>query len=325
MEEVIYNTTNDFIYLRIPNEYDCIYQSILSKLATVGIKDFEDCRGLRAVFNCNPCGKTLGDLMDAWNMFQIACTSYEIGQVDKADTIINHINSKYKLGCPTLVRKYSKIIYFGDSYVPVTEEIILAGSSIDYYEDNTIQVPFFKPIHYIAIPEEIYLESAENSIVAGQYLFNEVTGEDDYLKRKIILNGENYYLFYIDYIEPFNSYINVKFKEAMWDFSTIVYYKNVDSRPDNEDIALGNTYNLSGSNLFQTSVTTKGHYFAIPDGYVVSTIESASFRGDWLYNPATGDDVYTRESITINHRKYILWYAEFPVPLNATIEVKFNI
>ncbi len=199
----------NYIYLRIPNEYECIYDNLLRSLSSIGTNSIGNCNGRRFIDKClgiNPCGKTLGDLIDSWNMFQIACASHELGEYSKADKIITYINSKMSFNCPTNYR--------------------------------------------------------------------------------------------------------------------IIYYGEVDYKPTLNDILAGNTYNVySKTNSFSLRVEKKGHYIAIPSTYSIKTIENASFRGDWLYEPNIGIDIYTREEILIEGVSYTLWYCEFPVAFDATVEV----
>lgn len=39
-EQVIYNTSDDFLYLKIPNEYECVYRKLLQDLSSLGVKGY---------------------------------------------------------------------------------------------------------------------------------------------------------------------------------------------------------------------------------------------------------------------------------------------
>lgn len=320
MEEIIvYNTTNDFLYLKIPDEYSCIYDKLINDLSSIGLKGLTDCKELSS-----PCSK-VRSIIDSWNMFQIACAAYEVGEVDKADIIINFINKKMIYCCPVIVRKYSKIIYYGDSYGEPTVEAIVAGESVDFFIDPTFTSPFFKTTQYIAIPEGILINYVENASIAGEWLYNSQTTDDEYNKKKIVINGEVYDLWYVTYFEPLNSNVIVNLMEGIWQTEGIVYYNQVDEKPNTTIILTGNKFNLSTGKILMTSVYKVGHYFAVPKGFRIKTIRNASFTGDWFYNLDLNIDLYTRENITLNSKDYELWYCEFALPLNASVEVVFDL
>lgn len=321
MEElIVYNTTDDFLYLKIPNEYSCVYDKLINDLSSLGLKGLVDCKKLSLPDN------KIKNLFDSWNMFQIACAAYEVGEVDKADIVLNFINKKMKYCCPVIVRKYSKIVYYGDNYGEPTVEEILAGESVDFFVDPTFTSPFFKDTHYIAVPEGILINYVENASIAGEWLYNSQTDDDEYTKKKIVINGEIYYLWYVTYFEPLDSNVIVHLMEGAWQTEGIVYYNQVDEKPDIITILTGDRFNLSiDGKILMTSVYKVGHYFAIPKGFIVKTIRNASFTGDWFYNPDLNIDLYTRENITLNNESYVLWYCEFAIPLNASVEVVFDL
>lgn len=319
MEElIVYNTTDDFLYLKIPNEYSCVYDKLINDLSSLGLKGLTDCKELSSPDN------KVRKLLDSWNMFQIACAAYEVGEVDKADTVLNFINKKMKYCCPVIVRKYSKIVYYGDNYGEPTVEEILAGNSIDFFVNSTFTSPFFKDTHYIAVPEGILIDYVEKA--NGKWLYNHQTIYDEYTKKKIIINGKVHYLWYVTYPEPLNSNVTVKLMEGNWQTEDTVYYNQVDGKPNATTVLSGNKFDLSiDGKTLRFSVYKIGHYLAIPNGFKVKTISNATFVGDWFYNPELNMDLYTRESITLNNKLYTLWYCEFALPLNSSVEVIFDI
>ena len=320
MEElIVYNTTNDFLYLKIPDEYSCVYNKLLNSLSSLGLKGLLDCKGLSL-----PCNN-IKNIIDSWNMFQISCAAYELGEVDKADTIINFINKKMKYCCPVIVRKYSKIVYYGDNYGEPTVEEILAGESVDFFIDPIFTSPFFKDTQYIAIPEGILIDYVENASIAGAWLYNSQTTDDEYTKKKIVINEEIYDLWYVTYPEPLDTNIIIHLMEGNWQAEGTVYYNQVNEHPTTAIILAGNKFDLSTGKILMTSIYKVGHYFAVPSGFRVKTIRNASFNGDWLYNIDLSIDLYTRENIILNNKSYVLWYCEFAIPLNASLEVIFDI
>jgi hypothetical protein len=323
-EVIVYDISNDFIYLKLPNEYDCVYKELIKALSNTGIKGLLSCNR-KLPCSIGTCGYTSEELMDSWNMFQIACAAYELEEVEKADKIVNFIIKRMKFSCPTIIRKYSKIIYYGDSIGEPTVEEIFAGTSLDFYEYPQFTSPFFKNTQYIAIPEGVIIDYIKNSNIGGEYLYNRNTSDDEYTKKRIILNEKSYYLWYVTYAEPLDTSVVINLIEGMWQTDTIIYYNQVDTKPDLITILNSNKFNIITGNSLVIPVYKKGHFIAVPDGYIIKTIENASFRGDWLYNPALNIDVYTKERIELNGKYYTLWYCEFIVPFNASIEIILNI
>lgn len=313
---IVYNTTKGYDYLSIPNEYYCIYTKLLQSLSNLGIDMIKDCK--------NSCKGNRTNIINCWNMFQTACVAYKLGEVKKADLIIKYINAQMKFNCPNIIRKYSKIIYFGDSYGEPSIEYILNGDKVDFFEYPKFTSPFYKNTQYIAIPEGIIIDYVENGSV-GEWLYNRNTNDDEYIKNKIFINGEPYYLWYVTYVKPLDSEVIINLVEGMWQTDSIIYYNQTDNKPTINEVLLGNKFDISTGNKLMTSIYKKGHFIAIPDGHIIESIENASFRGDWLYNSTLGIDLYTKERININDKSYILWYCEFSLPFNASIEIKLDL
>lgn len=88
---MIKNQDGTYIYLTVPEKYNCVYKNILVRLADLGINIIEDCtatcRGKnRHVINC-------------WNMFQAACAAHELGEIKRANLLINYIIGQLKFEC----------------------------------------------------------------------------------------------------------------------------------------------------------------------------------------------------------------------------------
>lgn len=207
---------NDIIYLEIPLLYKCVYNKLIVDVASLGIKGLTiGCKN--SSMPCNTVSDIIGDcneisnVLDSWNMFQIACTASELEELEKADKIINYINRKMNYCCDMIDREYGNSIYFGISDTIPTLNSIIQGSKFS-----------FSPT-----------------------------------KRN-----------------------------------------------------------------FNFSIPTRGHYIAVPENHNIISIENISFRGDWLYNSAFNIDLYTKTNITIAEKSYVLWYCEFIIPFNATVEIK---
>ena len=73
---------------------------------------------------------------------------------------------------------------------------------IEFFDQNvnpTFTSPFFKDTHYIAVPEGILIDYVEDTDITGRWLYNSQTDDDEYTKKKIIINGKFYYLWYVTY------------------------------------------------------------------------------------------------------------------------------
>lgn len=88
---MIKNIDGTYIYLVIPAEFECVYSKLLVRMTDLGLDIIKDCsascRGVnRQIFNC-------------WNIFQAACTAHELGEVTKANFMINYIKAQLNITC----------------------------------------------------------------------------------------------------------------------------------------------------------------------------------------------------------------------------------
>ena len=211
--------TNKTIYLEIPLKYGCVYKKILHDLSSLGIKGLtEHCKNFS--MPCNNISDISGDcneitkIFDSWNMFQIACAAYDLGEISKADKIIEHINKKMSYCCSTeipIIPEYeNNIIYYGEAnQKPILEEI-LAGKKFDLNTGNIFNTPIDTKGHFIVAHESVYIEFIRNSNFYGDWLFNPNYDIDLYTRESITIKNSNYVLWYCEFEIPFYAGIEVK-------------------------------------------------------------------------------------------------------------------
>lgn len=78
--------TNTFIYLKVPINWKQVYDELLIKMASIGEDLLKECNA-----SCNGENK---EYIACWNMFQAACAAFELGQYNKANTLIKYIMAK---------------------------------------------------------------------------------------------------------------------------------------------------------------------------------------------------------------------------------------
>lgn len=204
VEQVIYNTSDDFLYLKIPNEYECVYRKLLQDLSSLGVKGLRDCKEMSLAYN------NVSHILDSWNMFQIALAAYELLEFKKADTIINYINKNMVYCCPYIKRTYGDIImFYGEVNSKPSNNDILNSSQLEFAEDNILSFPVNTTGHFLAISTKYSIKSIENLFFQGDWLYNTELGLDLYTKEEITLDGKPYILWYCEFVIPFNAGVKV--------------------------------------------------------------------------------------------------------------------
>lgn len=91
---------NKYSYLKIPLDYVCVYNKLAYCLLAYGVDIIKDCSA-----SCKQINK---DIVEYWNLFQLAITCYDKGEVGKAEYFINHIkNNLDKLYRSGVVQNYN--------------------------------------------------------------------------------------------------------------------------------------------------------------------------------------------------------------------------
>ena len=85
------STNDEWVYLKVPVAYQCIFEKLLNKLSSWGQELLDDCTA--------SCKGKNRNILNSWNLFQAAVTAYEYGNVTKADKIIDHIATTLGFNC----------------------------------------------------------------------------------------------------------------------------------------------------------------------------------------------------------------------------------
>lgn len=78
----------EYIYIKIPQEYYKVYKNILIVLADYGEDMLYDCKA--------SCASKNQDIVDCYNMFNAAIAAKELGKDKLAETLIKYITTKLK-------------------------------------------------------------------------------------------------------------------------------------------------------------------------------------------------------------------------------------
>ena len=114
----------EFTYLKVPCKYKCIYITLLTKLNELGVDMLNDCTAV--------CGGKNKFIITCWNMFQAACASYELGDIKKADLLINYIKAQLKIRCE------EELIYYNVSLYVINDIGGTVDGSGKYAKDSNV-------------------------------------------------------------------------------------------------------------------------------------------------------------------------------------------
>lgn len=86
------SSKDEWVFLKVPKAYQCVFEKLLNKLATWGQELLDDC-----TVSCKGNNK---NILISWNLFNAACIGYECINVCKSDEIINYIKGLLGFNCP---------------------------------------------------------------------------------------------------------------------------------------------------------------------------------------------------------------------------------
>ena len=84
--------SDEWIFLTVPNVYQCVFEKLLNKLAAWGQELLDDC-----TVSCKGQNR---NILNAWNLFNAACIAYDTCDKCKADYIIDYIKGLLGFNCP---------------------------------------------------------------------------------------------------------------------------------------------------------------------------------------------------------------------------------
>lgn len=89
------SSNDEWIFVKIPSVYQCIFAKLLDKMSTWGQELLDDCTASCAGNNRN--------ILNSWNLLQSAALAYEYGDATKGNKIANYIKNLLSLECSDVV------------------------------------------------------------------------------------------------------------------------------------------------------------------------------------------------------------------------------
>lgn len=178
-----------YIYLKVPAKWKYVYDLLLRKMAELSEDLLKDCNA-----SCNGTNK---EYISCWNMFQAACSAYEIGEKRKAEVLIQFITTKLGIKIPEISNVY---VFHDDeersnNYIQThINEYDIETYPMFSEQDLNIGIHQLKHYHYILIPKDKL-----NFVFAkyGQPGFETTLDIDtDYEHKEITIDEIDYNMYY---------------------------------------------------------------------------------------------------------------------------------
>lgn len=87
------STNDEWVFLKVPVAYQCIFEKLLNKLSSWGQELLDDCTA-----SCRGKNK---NILNSWNLFQAAVTAYGYGNTSQANKIVNFISTSLGINSDT--------------------------------------------------------------------------------------------------------------------------------------------------------------------------------------------------------------------------------
>lgn len=305
---MIKNQDGTYIYLVVPDKYNCVYEKLLIKLSDLGIDILKDCgatcRGInRSIINC-------------WNMFQSACAAYSLGEEKKSDLLINYINEQLKCNCPYYSDEAEQKIEITNFKLNITN---VTGSQILQINSATFNITNKDAVKANSL--KIINVDTNETLISNLSIDSPVSFSNIPLN---VVEGHTY-----------------RFKATIEDNKGTIYTSNIYSItcavPEvvlynyygtNEDVTTSTIVNGNktlDNTIARLATPTKVVWFAIPSNKKL-IIDNADMSGDWFYNMDAG---YTNnrlenvQTVIINNQEYSFY--KFVYFVNIEINLKVTI
>lgn len=138
------NENKKRVYLEIPIDYICVYNKLKYLIYNYGIDLINDCSS-----SCKPKNQ---EIVNCWNLFQLAVTNYNNDNITDANNIINNIKDKIN----KLYKTISNIDYNGVDEYYINEEGTSKTKII--CNNNTYELPNLKIEYEFVLNSENYIE-----------------------------------------------------------------------------------------------------------------------------------------------------------------------
>lgn len=199
---------NEFIYLKVPEKWKVIYDSLLIKMAELGTDLLIECNA-----SCKGVDK---EYIACWNMFQAACAAYEFKEFKKADTLIKFIATKLKINLDDYKHLF---VYYGTSEIFDLNDFVLTVANkdseykLDIHRfnsiiDNSFFITQNTYYHFILVPSDV-------TFIEGRYGKGHLQTVINYEEHDVIINDINYKLYlYYSPVGGFDEKVLLTFKTA---------------------------------------------------------------------------------------------------------------
>lgn len=160
------NENKKRVYLEIPINYICVYNKLKYLIYNYGIDLINDCSS-----SCKPKNQ---EIVNCWNLFQLAVTNYNNDNVTDANNIINNIKDKIN----KLYKTISNVDYNGIDEYYINEE----GTSTTKIicNNNSYELPNLKIEYEFVLNSENYIEDeGRGKDVIIDITSNKIISNDD--------------------------------------------------------------------------------------------------------------------------------------------------
>lgn len=138
------NENKKRVYLEIPIDYICVYNKLKYLIYNYGIDLINDCSS-----SCKPKNQ---EIVNCWNLFQLAVTNYNNDNITDDNNIINNIKDKIN----KLYKTISNVDYNGIDEYYINEEGTSKTKII--CNNNTYELPNLKIEYEFVLNSENYIE-----------------------------------------------------------------------------------------------------------------------------------------------------------------------
>lgn len=175
------NENKKRVYLEIPINYICVYNKLKYLIYNYGIDLINDCSS-----SCKPKNQ---EIVNCWNLFQLAVINYNNNNITDANNIINNIKDKIN----KLYKTISNIDYNGIDEYYINEEGTSKTKII--CNNNTYELPNLKIEYEFVLNSESYIEDEGR----GKNVIIDITSN------KIISNDNDVQTQKIGYVISYNN------------------------------------------------------------------------------------------------------------------------
>lgn len=292
------SSNDEFVYLKVPKQYEDVFDGILNKMATWGQELLDDCT--------TSCKGENKNILNSWNLFQGAMLAYEYGNSSQSDMIVNYISNILNIG---FENDGTQKTYYNITVNPTPSNAIVTINGIQKrsitVEENTNVTIVVSAVGYgtytntfIATSDAnipVVLTSNENEPINQNVNITIVPTPSD---ATVTINGNNtktltvpkgtqvsYRVYKQDYEESVGSFVastNTTIPVELVQSSPSSQYATVSVTPNPSDATV--TINGRNTNSLRVEIGTLCNIEVSKTGYVKQT-KSFTVDSDYLWSP----------------------------------------